>query len=625
MPIPSPRPRTRRRPRRARLCLEPLEGRSLLSGQVTEFPVPDPSGDLGWIVGTPDGSFWFREGSGWSVEDSTIGRFNPASGDFSRQGFNPMRGDIRAVSIGPATIGSDGNLDVVTIRKHIYDDFLQIGGDSSPWSPGRSHWIQYRVQKDQVQIFHVTPDGHSSFDQIGQSVFGESVDTSKSAVPYPNRRSGLFPNDITTGPLGSFWFVDADQSLIGLDGPGAHQTATFRLPEGSRPQGISPGPDGALWFTEAGSNKIGRITTDGNITQFALPTANASPDAITTGPDGALWFTETAAGQVGRITTDGTVTEFALPTADTKPTAIVAAPDGNLYVLESGPDRLARVTTSGQVAEVPLPTDHPGLAGLTIGADGDLWFTEAGPQRIARLELAAMPPSGGLDPSSDSGLSDADGVTSDRTPTFSGQAGPGDLVRVFAQHAGAMTLTPIAGTVADASGHWQATSGVTLPDAAYFVYALANRTSDGAAIARPLPVGQDGLLHVDTHGPRVVDAALLPRAGLARITYLDAQGNLATSSLPRRGYHATVRDRPRMAGPVRNSGNGTAATALIPLTISPFSRGLLRLSIDSTTITDRAGNTLQSAGSGPLEVDFAFDGERAWLAHRTRRGRAVQP
>jgi virginiamycin B lyase len=79
----------------------------------------------------------------------------------------------------------------------------------------------------------------------------------------------------------------------------------FPIPQAQGGLGdITAGPDGNLWFINAVNNQIGRITPSGAITEFAIPTANSLPWAITAGPDGNLWFTEGEGNQIGRITID---------------------------------------------------------------------------------------------------------------------------------------------------------------------------------------------------------------------------------------------------------------------------------------------------------------------------------
>lgn len=301
-----------------------------------------------------------------------------------------------------------------------------------------------------------------------------------------------------------------------------------------------------------------------------------------------------------------------------------------------------------RLASPRVESVEPRLLLSAIGADGALWFTESHAQAHDQRELPPQPPSGGLDPASDTGLSNSDGVTADNTPTFVGLSGPGDLVQLFVQQAGTGNLVPIAATHADATGHWQATASAPLSDAAYFAYALATRSSDGQAVASPLQIGGQGMLWIDTQGPTITDTFFLPydvtfwpHVGDVRIAYHDALGNLDPSTLTRNesyqitigravfptrsvmlpgvGSTATIQPPPDSSPPPHDRMPSTVPgyNVYLQLVGTPPRRGRLLLTIDPEAITDLAGNPLQVPGSGnghapgPYRVVFAFAGPRA--------------
>ena len=91
---------------------------------------------------------------------------------------------------------------------------------------------------------------------------------------------------------------------------------------------ITSGPDGALWFVEAVGGRIGRVTTAGVFTMYSVPGASQLSD-IVAGPDGNLWFTDhVAANIVGTITPQGAIDTHQVSGAE----HIVVGPDGNLWV-----------------------------------------------------------------------------------------------------------------------------------------------------------------------------------------------------------------------------------------------------------------------------------------------------
>src|SRR5262249_36477124 len=79
---------------------------------------------------------------------------------------------------------------------------------------------------------------------------------------------------------------------------------------------------------------------------------------------------------------------------------------------------------------------------------------------------------GQLDPRSDTGISQTDGITRDNTPTFLGTAGPGAIVALLATPLGGGTSLPLGRAVTDAAGNW----GIDAPlirDGSYQISASA--------------------------------------------------------------------------------------------------------------------------------------------------------
>ena len=137
----------------------------------------------------------------------------------------------------------------------------------------------------------------------------------------------------------------------------------------SFPEDITLGPDGAFWFTEYGANNIGRITGAGNVTEYAVPTAGGSPNGITVGPDGALWFTEYIGNKIARITLGGAIAEHVLPTPVSYSARITTGPGGALWFTEFNAQKIGRITTQGVITEYSLPPgSYP--EGITVGRDG---------------------------------------------------------------------------------------------------------------------------------------------------------------------------------------------------------------------------------------------------------------
>jgi streptogramin lyase len=327
---------TVRKPPRARLALEALDERILLS--VTELPIPiidtlssRPEG----ITRGPDGNLWFTENSA-----GRIGRITPAG--------------------------------VVT----------QFSAGLTPGS--------------QPAEITAGPDGNLWFTETGSSRIGRittaGVITEFSAGITPN--SG--PTGITRGPDGNLWFTEHLAGRIGRITPAGVVTEfSAGLTPGGQPNLITAGPDGNLWFGE-NAGKIGRITPAGVITEFSAGLAQGSQIlGITAGPDGNLWFTEANFNRIGRITPAGVITEVA--DVGTTPLEITTGPDGNLWFTEFGSSgRIGRLTTAGAFTEFAAGiTTGASPFGIAVGPDGNIWFAEASVtgqfNTIGRLNLAQSP------------------------------------------------------------------------------------------------------------------------------------------------------------------------------------------------------------------------------------------
>jgi virginiamycin B lyase len=247
--------------------------------------------------------------------------------------------------------------------------------------------------------------------------------------------------DITTGPDGNLWFIEAGANQIGMINPATHVISEFPIPTPySGLTEITSGPDRNLWFNEGNVHRVGTInpTThvinefatptldgvpfsiatdpDGNllfieygidhhqivlmdptthvITEIPIPEGDALPVYLTTGRDGNLWFTAghgANAPVIGTInlTTHGT-TEFPIAAAGGA-WDITTGPDGNLWFLSSNglDDQIGTFNpTTGVSTEFPIPTRNTNPGGLTTGPDGNLWFVEEAAGRIARFNPA---------------------------------------------------------------------------------------------------------------------------------------------------------------------------------------------------------------------------------------------
>ncbi|MDB5349719.1 MAG: repeat protein, partial [Planctomycetota bacterium] len=157
--------------------------------------------------------------------------------------------------------------------------------------------------------------------------------------------------------------------------------------------------------------------------------------------------------------------------------------------------------------------------------------------------------SGRLDPGSDSGRSNSDGITNVNHPVFSGESEPGSTVRLYESSAGTSTSNLIGQTVTDALGHWSITSA-RLSDGSHTITAQA---TDGAgastAIATMLPNASQGSLVIDTQGPRIVDARFARLTGQVFLTLDDLGAGLDTATLFDASNYALLAEAHRFGSP----------------------------------------------------------------------------
>ena len=228
-------------------------GRITTGGQVTEFPLPTVSVDVGFpsgpiqeapiptdIVSGADGALWFNEGLlgiGRITTDGQISRF-------------PVAG-------------------------------AQV--DSLAFGPDKALWFTNTEFKN--TIGRMTADG--------------------TVTMFPLPQDFSEPTDIQAGPDGALWFLETIGQKVGritTDG----QISEFALPKlDNQLGGFTFGPDGNLWITASAYYDHGatliRMTPSGALNTFDLANSTVYPMGITVGPDKALWFTEFKGDAIGRV------------------------------------------------------------------------------------------------------------------------------------------------------------------------------------------------------------------------------------------------------------------------------------------------------------------------------------
>jgi hypothetical protein len=168
-----------------------------------------------------------------------------------------------------------------------------------------------------------------------------------------------------------------------------------------------------------------------------------------------------------------------------------------------------------------------------------------------RTTPPALPPQPSLAATSDTGFSNTDHITSNRTPTFIGTGEPGTQVQIY--YVG--NSTPIALGFVDSTGNYSVTAGTALADGTYIVYA---RLSDLAGNLSGTSIALQPFLTVKTTPPSKPTIALDP-------SYQTSPGT--TSSIPQLyngttdpGNQVVIKDNGVPVDSFQSSGNTFSRT-----------------------------------------------------------------
>lgn len=223
---------------------------------------------------------------------------------------------------------------------------------------------------------------------------------------------------------------------------------------------------------------------------------------------------------------------------------------------------------------------------------------------VFQIQLpSALPISGQLDPASDSGISDHDGITFVTQPTFLGATRPGTLVDLIARAEGSSSEFVVGMTTADALGAWQVVTA-PLSDGQYTVLARATNPINGFQTTQTLlPNAQEGMLTIDTQSPRVVAFAAIPRQGRLFVTMQDALSGLAQPALFAPGNY-TLRRAHRGTNKVLAVSTSPPSVADAPQVVvlkvagQVLRPGTYGLQVASGGVEDVAGNALAGHFAG---------------------------
>ncbi|GEM_PF-2378181 len=227
-------------------------GRVSPAGDITRFPMPEPSYPTGITTG-PDGNLWLAVAS--PQGKPFIAKVGLDGTELAEYQLSPGAGEPRGIVTGP---------------------------DGAVWFT------------ESAGIGRLTPSG----------ILNE--------YPLPEGNGSGGPYQLTVGPDKNIWFVEympEGDGRIGRMTPSGHLTE-FATPGLGGLQWITAGPDKALWFTAAHSDAIGRISLTGVVTSYQLPSLRAQPVGIMTGPDETSGSQKPPATPPARSASSGSQPDF---------------------------------------------------------------------------------------------------------------------------------------------------------------------------------------------------------------------------------------------------------------------------------------------------------------------------
>lgn len=350
------------------------------SGTTIDYNIRTLSSDSNLILKNlttgPDGNIWFN---GLSSNSVRTGVLDISTGTVTTYGG----GGSSYGSIGPMTIGADGNLWYSTrdpgsqnytylvkiipstgaiTRTLISQDPNASLTASIASGPDGALWLtDDYIYNNKVRSIDIGFGGGSNYTMLNAS---------------PSNR----PDNIVAGPDGNMWITTSEGRLLKLTADGVFTEYITSIGQVSH---LTTGSDGAVWFTDG--SKIGRITTSGSITHYTVPGSNiVGPISISHGPDDAIWFiyADSGGAKMGKLTVVPDFSNEPITSGFANPQSITTV-DGSLWYLERESANF-NYTHIGNRSATGVLTDYnlaslSGYAGfkagsLTRGPDGNVWF-----------------------------------------------------------------------------------------------------------------------------------------------------------------------------------------------------------------------------------------------------------
>jgi len=208
---------------------------------------------------------------------------------------------------------------------------------------------------------------------------------------------------------------------------------------------------------------------------------------------------------------------------------------------------------------------------------------------------------GQLNPASDSGVSNSDGITNVAQPDFFGTSEPLSTVSLYSGPVGGAHTTLIGQGTTDSSGHWNVKSDVHLADGSYSIMVKAvDKSGYTTATSTVKTAANGGPLVIDTVGPKVTYAQFDRLSGRILVTLQDERSGLNLYSVKDASNYLMTKANQKLPGTylvtslIPNSTSPTAPVT-VPVVINngvSLRGGSYNFTIRSGGITDIAGNAL---------------------------------
>ncbi|MEX2482740.1 MAG: lyase [Gammaproteobacteria bacterium] len=278
-----------------------------------------------------DGVVWFVGQKG-----DYLGRFDPASADFSRIDLGAGAGPHNVIVDGAGQIWIAGN---------------------------RQAWIgRYDAASAEIERFP-TPQPH-----------------------------GGDPHTLAATD-GAIWFTSQRGNHIGRLDPGDGSVELVAAPRpAANPYGLVTGADGSAWVALFGTNALGHIdATTLELELIPLPREDARPRRVALGSNGDVWYVDYLDGYLGRYRpADGSIVEWPVPGgAEAGPYGMTIDAADRLWFVETGstPNQLIVFNSRQQKVIAARVIEAGAVRHMVYDARSDaVWFgTDHGELVQARL------------------------------------------------------------------------------------------------------------------------------------------------------------------------------------------------------------------------------------------------